>query len=344
MILNAYAVLDVFVSLLRLLLGCGILFLGPVAWVRWQPGIGPEARKLLEDRTYLLLLMALLLLVLNVASWPLFYLLLQSYVSEWPGVMCIYGVTQIGEGTIGLSRYLPGLLQALQVIKPALVFVSGAWFVVYLINRRARTAPLVGRLLLGLSLLGALALADSSLETAYLFIPKKEEVLSTGCCTQAFDADGERSRFIPKALLSEESRPWLSAAYLGINLLMIGLTLGLAHSSISRAKLSGLLIGALLAIGISLAFLIEVAAPLMLHLPYHHCPYDLIADVPESMVAMAMFALGTCAVGWAWVAIMVADGPETRAELPSMIQRLMRMALWGYGGSLVMMSLELALA
>src|SRR5947209_7714606 len=148
MILNAYAVLDAFTSLLRFPLGLLVLGLGLVAWRRSRWSAGAEARQSLEARNYLLSLVALLLLALNVGSWPLLYLLLQSYVREWPGVMCIYGVTRIGSGSIGSSRFLPALVTTLQAMKPALVFLSGAWFVLHLVNWRTRTAPLTGRILM----------------------------------------------------------------------------------------------------------------------------------------------------------------------------------------------------
>ncbi len=166
MILNAYAVLDAFISLLRLALGLLVLWLSVSAWRSWFRNTpGPEERKALEDRYYLLFLLAGLLLALNILSWPIFYLLLQSYVPEWqPAVMCIYGVTQIGLGTLGPSRFLPRLVTGLQTTKPLLVFLSGAWFVLYLVNRRTRTAPLTGRVLLLLLAAGLLAIADAAAE------------------------------------------------------------------------------------------------------------------------------------------------------------------------------------
>src|SRR5205823_3152370 len=103
-------------------------------------------------------------------------------VPEWPGVMCIYGVTRVGAGSAGISRFLPGLIATLQALKPLLVFGSGAWFVLYLLNRRTRTGPLLGRVFLALVACGVLTVADAGVELAYLFIPKKEEVLATGCC------------------------------------------------------------------------------------------------------------------------------------------------------------------
>src|SRR5438105_2755311 len=220
MILNSHAVLLAFVGLLRLLLGLLVLGLGMSAW-RAQPP-SPEGRDVLEDRGYLVFLAALVLVGLNLASWPLLYLLLQSYVPEWPGVMCIYGVTQIGAGSLGPARYLPGLLRFLQLAKPALVFAGGAWFVLYLLNRRTATGPLLGRLFLVLLPLGALAVADAAAELAYVGIPKKEEFASSGCCTVSEGEGAER--FLPPVLVSDAGRPWLYAAYYGTNL---GLALAL---------------------------------------------------------------------------------------------------------------------
>ena len=91
----------------------------------WTDG-GAEA---VERNAYLMMTLALVLLGLGLASWPLLYLLLQSYVPSWPGVMCIDGVTRIGTGSLGASRFLPGLLTALQVFKPLLMLMGGAWLV-----------------------------------------------------------------------------------------------------------------------------------------------------------------------------------------------------------------------
>ncbi len=222
MILNAYAVLDAAVSLLRLGLGLLVVVLWVFAWLAWRRrGAGPERRQAAEDRCYLLFMLGGLLLALNVLSWPLLYLLLQSYVPEWPDVMCIYGVTQIGVGSIGPARFLPPLLAALQAMKPALVFLSGAWFVLYLVNRGTRTAPLTGRVLFVLLAASALAVADAASEVAYLVIPKKEEFPEGGCCAGVFDAAGGASRFLPPALSGADSGPWLYGGYYTINGLMV---------------------------------------------------------------------------------------------------------------------------
>jgi hypothetical protein len=345
MILNSYAVLAGCASLLRLALGLVVLGLGVSAWRRNRKALGPASRTALEDRCYLIFLLALLLLGLNLASWPLLYLLLQSYVPEWPGVMCIYGVTQIGAGSMGTSRFLPELLQALQATKPALVFVSGAWFMLYLVNRRTRTSPLMSRLLVVLMVLGVLAVADAAAEAAYLAIPKKEEPPSAGCCTEAFDR-ADAPRLLPAALAGAGARPWLVAAYYGLN---GGLLLGLFAATrrgrfrLTPSRLLPLLLGAALAFAVSAVFLTEVFAPAVLRLPYHHCPYDLIPKAPEALVGVALFVWGSFSVGWAGVLAWLGRCDECRPFLTEEVRKLLIMGLLCYAGSLGMMSVELAL-
>src|ERR1051326_7593578 len=265
MILNGYGVLDAFLTLLRLGLALGVVALGFVAPGQWRrASANPELREHTENRTYLLFLLAFLLVALNVAAWPLLYLLLQSYVREWrdAGVMCIYGVTQIGAGSIGISRFLPGLLLALQCLKPILVFVSGLWFVLYLINRRTATAPLTQRTLLVLLLVGVLAAGDAAIELAYLVVPKKEIFLSGGCCSTAFDQEGARS--LARGFFGDRAGSALTAIYYTVNVGMV-----LARSAYLRSRRPRvsagwslpLLVGTLASVVVNVLFLVEVAAP-----------------------------------------------------------------------------------
>jgi hypothetical protein len=346
MILNAYAVLDAFVSLLRLGLGLSLLVLGSLAWRAWRRH-NPEAeeRQALEDRLHLLLLLAVISLWLNVLSWPILYLLLQSYVPEWPGVMCIYGVTRIGTGSIGVSRFLPPLVTALQAMKPALVFVSGAWFVLHLVNRRTRTAPGTGRVLVLLLLSGLLGVADAATEIAYLVIPKKEQFLSVGCCTLAFGDEADTGRFLPKIRVDDRQAPWLSGVYYAVN---IGLALALyaraARPLQGAARLLPIALTALLSVAINGLFLVEVAAPRLLHMPNHHCAYDLVTQAPTSLVAIALFLAGSFCVGWAMVATWLGEDPEARPFRPELVGRLLYSGFLGYLGSVAILSLELTLA
>jgi hypothetical protein len=345
MILNAYAVLDGFITLLRLVVALAVAGLAISGWRHSGRYDSANARTLLEDRFYLLFLLAFLLLALNLASWPLLYLLLQSYVREWPGAMCIYGVTQVGAGSAGPARFLPGLVTALQWTKPLLVWLTGAWFVLYGLNRRTQTGPLMQRVLLALVALGVLAAADSAAEAAYLVIPKKEDFLSTGCCTAVVLADSVSKR-LPRAVLGENYRTELLAAHYFIN---VALLAALARCCMpSRLHtitrwLAPLLVGGVAALAVGKLFLSEVAAPLLLELPYHHCAYDLIPRAPESVVGIALFLFGSFSVAWACAAGWCGNCSETAPFLGSAIQALLFLALLGYLGALLMMSVEAAL-
>jgi hypothetical protein len=347
MVLNGYTILSVFFCLLRLLLSLVVVGVGLSSWRLSRRPLPPDQTETVENRSYLLFLSATVLIGINVASWPILYSLLQSYVQEWPSVMCIYGVTKIGAGTLGASRFLPALLNGLQWTKPLLVFVSGAGYVLYLINRRTRTAPLQNRVLMVLLLIGASTLVDSVVEAAYLVIPKKEIRLEGGCCTNSLEIVEQAAKFTPRIRLNEKQRPYLIAAYYSLNMAMI---VGLfAHAVFTprqavRRWRWPLLLGALLSIPVSLLYLIEVAAPTILGLPFHHCPYDLIPAAPESVVAVPLFLLGCFSVGWAFIAGQFGSCAETGAFLPTYISRLLFIGLFGYAGSILLMSIELLLA
>jgi hypothetical protein len=54
-----------------------------------------------------------------------------------------------------------------------------------------------------------------------------------------------------------------------------------------------------LSVAVNGVFLVEVAAPRLLHLPYHHCPYDLVPGAPESLVGVALGDRVCVAATWA---------------------------------------------
>lgn len=345
MILNAYAVLDLSLSILRLLVGLLVVALAAVTWVGMRHR-DEEGRVRAEDRSYLVLLLAVLLLGLNVVSWPLLYLLLQSYVSEWPDLdlMCIYGVTRVGLGSSGPGRFLPPLLAFLQIAKPALVFLSGTWFVLYLLNRQTDTGALLGRVLALLLVAGVFGVADAGAETAYVVIPKQQETSPAGCCVQAFDGP-ERAGFLLSGVSAGVAPAGVSWAYFGILGTLSVVLLGYAGVPRLRAGRSAtllLLIGAASSLPAGWTYLTEVAAPTILHLPYHHCPYDLLPRAPEAAVCVLLYCLGAFAVGWAFVARWMGSRVVPAAE--GLVRSLLFLALCGYLGAGVMMAAELARA
>ena len=337
MIVNAYAVLAAFVSFLQFAIGL-LVISSSFGRRRVTPTLSAFDA---ENRPYLLLLLSFLLLGLNLASWPLLYALLQSYVPSWPDVMCIYGVTRIGAGSVGSARHLPWLLATVQCTKPLLVFLGGGWFVLYLANRATQTAPLMSRLLTGLLPLGLVSVADALCVGSYLAIPKQEQSLSVGCCTSAI---ADQSRFLPESLLGAGSHAWLTVS---VVVVVVGIGLGLLtairHGYHHRRFLTGLLAGTLVAMPLGGLFLVEIASPALLQRP-HHCPYDLVTEVPESVLAVGLFTLGCFSVGWAAVVGWLGHVEETQSVLPPLIGRLLFLGLFGFLGSMIMFILEFFLS
>jgi hypothetical protein len=318
------------------------------AWRRraaWGPAWGPELAEGSERQSYLVFLLVLLLVALNVVSWPLLYLMLESYVPVWPGVMCIYGVTQVGADSIGPSGWLPTLLRILQWSKPALVFAGGAWFVLYLLNRQTVSGPLLPRLFAVLPLLSALALADAAVELSYLVIPKVNVLPSSGCCTTAAGPDW--TSWFTASAGAEGRQAWLWLGYYGGNLALIAGLFGMAFrpgAVLGNWRLGGLIAGGAAVAVVSGVFLAEVAAPTLLDLPFHRCVYDLIPQAPDAILATTLFLAGCFLLGWSGVAHAWGRAPQTGPAVDHAVRVMLRLGAWMFLASLLMLSLELGLA
>jgi hypothetical protein len=346
MILNSYTVLDVALSCLRLLVAVLIVWLGLGAVRRLRRPMAPDARAEGEDQIHLLGQLARLLLGLQLVSWILLYLLLQSYVPAWPGVMCVYGVTRIGTASVGAARFLPALIDALQVCKPLLLFCGGAWLTLDRINRGTSTGPLTRRALAALIVLGLLGGADAAAELVYLLIPKKEEFPDLGCCTGRLDKP-PWGRPIPDAVRRVWDCPWHLAGYAAADVIVVFALVGyLAQLRRTRraSPFPAVLPAAVAALPVAASFFSEVVAPIFLGLPCHHCPYDLLPVAPDAVLAAALFLGGTFAVGWACLAGWWADCADTRPFLYIQIGRVLGWGLFCYLGSTVLIVVGLAVA
>jgi hypothetical protein len=316
-ILNPFSVVAAFAAALRIVLAILVVVVGARALRRSAAAS--------DERYHLLLSLGMTLVGLGVVSWPLLYLVLESYVGAWPGVMCVQGVTRIGTASVGPASLLPGLIQFLAVSKPLLVFVAGACLVIHLAARRLRTDALGRGTLAALTLFGALAVADGAAEGAYLLIPKQEKLLAAGCCAAHAAAEAPA----PPPPASQGSSTMLTAAFLGVGAaVVLALTAAIRRGGAWLAVAFPL---ALLSLPLGLLFLGDVAAPTFLHLPYHHCVFCLAKLRPETLVGIALYVLGAFGVGWAVSARLVARGGGTGEGIP-----LLRMARFGYLGSLLM--------
>gem|GEM_PF-711257 len=345
---TSYTGIAAFLALLRIVLSMCLVCAAVPTW--WKQNL--SATKSEENRSSLLISLAFVVVVLNIASWPLLYALLQSYVEQWPNTMCIYGVTQIGKGTSGLSRLLPTLLDVLQILRPIVLFMSGTAATVYLIDRRTTTSALIRRLAHVTLYTGALTAIDAGIELAYVVLPRTEVQITGGCCTSPLEALERDYRFRPEPLVSQSQRTVVFWGYYGLNTTVIA---GLLAATL-RKSLPGVFpyeagfidavlgFASLLTLPVGLLFLRSVAAPAILGLPYHQCPYDLVAAAPESLIGVAASLIGTFSLWWAILIPRIAGGSQTRAFMPDIVARLQFVALVGYAASLVLITMELLIA
>ncbi|MDH3592184.1 MAG: hypothetical protein OER88_09920, partial [Planctomycetota bacterium] len=259
------------------------------------------------------LLLGAVVAMVSVASLPLLYLTLQSYVPEWPGAMCIQGVTRVGIGSGGATGHLPGLVAFLEAAKPFLIFLAGIWATLHLINRADREATRTGAVLVALAAFGLFAVIDGAAESAYLFIPKQDQNLVTTCCTTAINP------YLQQAALAAAGAPALAGpvarhqslvtGFFGVGSALIVLSFVMIRRAWAAAPLAvarwSAVVLAVISVPLGVSFLQRVLAPAALQLPHHECAYCVLADVPESAIGIGLFGLGILATGWAAVAHLV---------------------------------------
>ncbi|HHT9123680.1 MAG TPA: hypothetical protein ACFYEF_12490, partial [Candidatus Wunengus sp. YC63] len=138
MIVNIYTLIMLFVAIFSLSLG-GFLFLLTIrTLLSFKTTVPLEDKSKFERKGYLVFLLACVTLSVRMIVWPWFYFMLQSFVSEIPGAMCMFGVTQI----------FPSTVTFLQIIKPISFFIMGGWLLCYYIDKSTPTAPLARKNLL----------------------------------------------------------------------------------------------------------------------------------------------------------------------------------------------------
>ncbi len=319
MIVNAYSLLAVFVGLLELAMGVAVVV--TVGRALRGRRTAPHA---VDERLPLLGHLATVLLAVSVVSWPLLYLLLDSYVPQWHGVVCIQGVTRIGEGSVGASSALPTLVAALQASKPALVLAVGSWAVLRAANRATVTAPLTGRELWALLVCGGVAIVDATVGLVYVAIPKTERFLENGCCAVPADGASRLSEgdFTTLTTATYDARV-LTSAYAAVTLaLLLATTWALRRPRWAY----GALAAAAVAVPVGLVFLREVAAPAFLGLPEHRCAYCVLSSSVAGVAFLAFAATGWLAAAFAAVAQGLAGGPETEAFHARQVGRLLQVA------------------
>ena len=330
MILNALSITMIFIGSLSALLAIWGGISSLILYRKWERPSRPEEKTSLENRSYLILLIMVIVLLIRLINWPLFYVTLQSFISDIEGAMCIFGVTQV---KVGLTRFL-------EFLKPTNFFLIGGWLILHFLDRATKTSPLMRKKLLLLSIIGLFVLIDS-LGDIFLILGIAPESL-VSCCTTVTDILNRPTRTTPESIFGPEYAQSLQVLFFITHLALIGFIGVSLKFRIFRRLILGLL--SLFAILNAFVFLlsqIEVFAPRMMHLPFHHCLYCLWQYVPDSIVMYLLFILGTFSVGWGFTTDLFGKIGEASDLLPNYLRKIYWFAFSFLSASLMMLLIHL---
>jgi hypothetical protein len=246
--------------------------------------------------------------------------------------MCIFGVTQVK----------PGLTRFLELLKPINFFLIGGWFLLHFLDRGTKTSPLMRRKLLLLSVIGLFVLFDSIGDILLMIRIVPESLVS--CCTTVTDILNRPTRATPESIFGPEYAQPLQALFFITHLALMGFIGVTLKSKIFRRPILGLLfLFSLLNAILFLLSQIEVFAPRMMHLPFHHCLYCLWQYVPDSIIMYLLFILGTFSVGWAFTTDLFGKIGEASDLLPNYLRKIYWFAFFFLSASLILLIIHLLL-
>jgi hypothetical protein len=332
MILNALSLTMIFIGVLSVLLTIWGGISSFILYRKWRRPPTPEEKASLEDRSYLVLLIMVIVLLIRLINWPLFYVTLQSFISDIEGAMCIFGVTQVK----------PGPTRFLEFLKPIIFFLIGGWLILHALDRATKTSPLMKRKLLLLTILSFFVLIDS-LGDIFLMIGIAPESL-VSCCTTITDILNRPTRTTPESIFGPEYARPLQNLFFITHLALIGIIGVTLKSKIFRTPVLGLLF--LFSLLNALLFLlsqIEVFAPAMMHLPFHHCLYCLWQYVPDSIAMFLFIILGTFSVGWGFTTDLFGKIGEASDLLPNYLRKIYWFAFFFLSASFILLVIHLLL-
>jgi len=340
MIINVYTLIMLFVGLLSLSLGGFLLYATVRVLIRFKTMIPLETRSKFEQKGYLIFLLACVVLSVRMLAWPWFYFMLQSIVSEVPGAMCMFGVTQI----------LPSTVTFLQIIKPISFFMMGGWLLCYYVDKSIPTAPLARKNLSFLLVVCSVLLTDSIADIYYVL--RMKPLMSVSCCATFFDVPLRPSAMIPQAIFGRHFQKILFIVYYLTNIILIALLfIPLSKKWLSLAPLyrkiilySQAVIG-MVNIPIVIYTYLENIAPRLMQLPYHHCIYCFMGNglVPDAPIMLGLFVIGTFAIGWMGILRLLCRDTETQPVTERLLGKVNSLSAFCLLASIVMVTMHLIL-
>jgi len=297
----------------------------------------PERLATIEDRLYLLFWLGAVFLLLRFIAWPIFYLTLHSLIPEISGAMCIFGARNLQ----------PELSRMLELCKPLLFYAGLVWLLVFRLERfgnraGAENAARKSSLLL-LFLCTITGLVDS-IGSVLLWLRSNAE-LAVSCCTTVTDIPSRFTVWIPESLFGSDYASLLWIVYFTSNVLLI-IGAILIRRQLGKERLPGalfffLLLLVLLNSVIGTFAFIEVIAPQLMQLPFHHCLYCLVQNVTDAPLFVALFVLGNSILGALYPLWLLARKWAEQTAINTLFSRLLLLGMLCICGSLLMITTHL---
>ena len=318
MIVNHYSILMLFMASLGLALA-GVLA-GTASLAAWRIRAirGEREASVAERSMHLARLVAVVSLAMLVIGWPLLYAMLNSFVPEIPGAMCIYGVT----------RVMPGTSALLQSGLPGAIFVLGAWLLLEHVRRQSGRPVRRADGMLALALVAVAGLTAAAHGVELYYVCNMESLNEVSCCSSYGEAAGSKlqapSYYLPWMIPTSTRRALVTSLFFtGIPALALWLFVrsrpGAPKSKVLALSASAALLAASMGLGwVSLMELSEVVAPRLMNLPFHHCLYCLVGGgrAPESILVVAGLGLGIFSGGWAAILGIAQQAPGKKGTGP----------------------------
>lgn len=338
MIINIYTLIMLFVAFLSLFLGGFLFYAALKMFLGSEPVVPLEAKSKFEQKGYLVFLLACVILSVRMLAWPWFCFMLQSFVSEVPGAMCMFGVTQI----------LPSTVTFLQIIKPISFFIMGGWLLCYYVDKSIPTSPLARKNIFLLLIVCGVLLAESSADIYYVL--RMKPLMSVSCCATFFDVPLRPSAMIPQAIFGRHFQRILFIVYYLTNIILIALlfkTLSKKWPSLAllykKIILYGQAVIGVINIPVVVYAFIENIAPRLMQLPYHHCIYCFMGNgmVPDAPVMLGLFVIGTFAIGWMGILRLFCMTTETQNVTEGLLVKVNGLSAFCLLASIMMVTIHL---
>jgi hypothetical protein len=317
-IINVLTVVYCLISVLTVALSIPAAVVGSIVGRRWRPEAALEERHELEKWVYLVITLVAVGLSLRLVLVPLWFLALGSLIGHVPGAMCLAGIHL-------LDAPWSFVASALKVFVP---LVYAYWLVLNALDRRIETQPLMRRKLVLQAPIALLVLIESILDFRVL---GAVEPRSVSCCTSLFDMP---TTTVGRALSSSTS-VWVWM-FLGLGVATVLSAIRLRRSPDLLARIAIVVAGAASLVSFILALHTRLS-PILLHAPFHHCIFCVLALSIDVQLATALVLCG------AWLAIVAGLVPRIdHQEYARMVGRLVRWSIVLLAGGVMMIAIRTA--